>query len=198
MEILSKSLATVQWNPGCQYYSGNQYAVGAIGRAGPRVSAEQIGENSKITEIPQSLSFDFVMSPTDFSTISDFVTQHDPEVFLEKISNEWKSIPNPNYNQEMENYQKVAEKEQKASEIFKEMLSKMEEAGLRYQDYLFSSSHGEYFRTASKPSETVLIREPDKVNVSLRIHSKTAVYQYLEKEGLLRKNFPEWYAQGLF
>lgn len=117
----------------------------------------------------------------------------DAEASFVVTGNVYGETPNPNYEQEMVQHQTKLNKQEQVRKFYDEMVAKMKEQNLETSDYFDI-----YFHLSTPPQKTIRYQRPTSKNVKLCVHSKTMIYQRLEKEGLLQKNFPEWYAQGQF
>jgi hypothetical protein len=198
-----------KWHPGCSHIGSNNYSYGQIGRTGPK-GPDSPQEKDYImpeagtpanTKIGPAIRFDFHTSMENINKIKALIL-NDPEVSI-STHDIYTTITNPNYDAEKKVYDSEMEKYEIFSRAFQSLIDKCKSKGVNALDYLYRDEyHYEKddidgytkFNHSAKPQ--IRIVDPNNAAVGIMMHSGTKMYQYLLKEGILEKTYPEWYRKG--
>lgn len=192
MEILLKLLDKNEWLP-CTHLGGNIYqsnfTYGEHGSPGPKGASDNNNhqKDNYLSEFPKAIYFSFTITNDDLVILEEFLSKEDPETSLivRKTNYNYEEGIDPNYENAMEKYKKNINKQEIAIRFYEEMELKLKELDINLDEYFDG-----YFKPISQPSKiTFSLSVPKSKDVELYIHSKTTIYQKLEKEGLLKKMF---------
>lgn len=207
MEIIlqNENNLNISWHPGCFKIQPGHYVVGPIGRTGHNPnSLDNIVSASDVvlpnTTIPDQLSISFSLKNNDKDLYQSLVSlannlKLDPE--LEIIINQPRLIhekicAKPEYEnkvRELEEANKIIDQK------FCNLLSQLEELGCTTDDIghpRYEIIPEEYYEWKHYYDYIPFFR------IEIRCHKDTEFYKFMNKSGLLKKYFPQWYAEGKF
>lgn len=199
MEILinrEKDLS-FSWNPGCVFVNGD-YVTSPIGKKGPIMKEEDLGERWSQFNIPKSVQFHIGFKNKDdvnlYKDILELVNgmknfdqirviKNEPRQIREKVclKNDWRN-----------HFGKINKQNDKRRKKYNTLVSKMEQLGCRQFDY------PEYEQIPNEWFEWKEYVDTTWASISVCCHSDTQFYKFLQRNNIFEKYFPEWYQNGQF